>query len=521
MITIDPRPSSFHNALHEVSVVMIIMFAQTLNQAGTTQTLPMMNLLEQSFHDITSNDKVWFMAAFPLTSGAFILISGKFGDLYGLKKILLMGIIWSFIWTLLTGLSNYTHSVVFFCICRAMQGIGLAFILPSAIGVAGNLYPNGQRKALVFCFVAACAPTGATLGCVFGALTSQFGAWEWAFYANSIALFIMGIGVWFCIPKIKPHKHHDDAKMDWAGAVTGVIGLILINFAWNQAPEVGWSSPYIIVLLILGIISLIIFFYIEKRVKSPILPSEILNLHLLLILSIIAFGWASFSIWTFYYWSFLLNLKQWTPLAGAASYGCLLVFGIIAALLVSVSIRRTRPSFILLAAMCAFFVGIAMLSATPIHQTYFNMIFAQMVILSFGMDMSFPAASLVLSDTLPKKHQGMASSLVSTMINYSMSISLGFAGTAEVHILNKTNDVLKSYRAAMYVGIGLAGISIILAIILVICSYVWPHHIDDDDDDDDDDEHEMEDHQHSTDRESVHTYHDPDSSTKEEKKESV
>lgn len=479
MITIDSRPPAFKNAIHEISVVLLIMFAQLLNQAGTTQTLPMMNLLSSSFPNITSNDKVWFMAAFPLTSGAFILISGKFGDLYGLKKILLLGIVWSFIWTLMTGISSYSHSVVFFCICRGFQGLGLAFILPSAIGVAGNLYPNGQRKALVFCFVAACAPTGATLGCVFGALTAQFGAWEWGFYANAIALFLMGVGVVLCIPKIEPH--HKEAKMDWIGAFTGVTGLILFNFAWNQAPEVGWNSPYIIVLLILGIISLCVFFYVEKRVEFPILPNEIMNSHLLLILSVIAFGWASFSIWTYYYWSFVLNLKQWTPLAGAASYGCLLVFGIIAALLVSLTIRRTRPSYILLAAMCAFFVGIAMLARTPVHQTYFNMIFAQMVILSFGMDMSFPAASLVLSDTLPKRHQGMASSLVSTMINYSMSISLGFAGTAEVQVMKRTGDLLKSYRAAMYVGIGLAVVSIILSIILVICSFIWPHHIDDDD----------------------------------------
>ncbi|CAM9016191.1 unnamed protein product [Wickerhamomyces anomalus] len=475
MITVDPRPPAFKNAAHEISVVLLIMFAQLLNQAGTTQTLPMMNLLEKSFPNITPNDKVWFMAAFPLTSGAFILISGKFGDLYGLKKILLIGISWSLIWTLMTGIAGYSHNIVFFCLCRGFQGIGLAFILPSAIGIAGNLYPNGQRKALVFCFVAACAPTGATLGVVFGALTAQFGHWQWAYYSNAIVLALMGVCVVYCVPKIKPH--HSSSKMDWLGAITGVTGLILFNFSFNQAPEVGWSSPYIIVLLIVGVLFLIAFFCIEKRVESPILPSEIMNTHLLLILSVIAFGWASFSIWTYYYWTFLLNLKNWTPLSGAASYGCLLFFGIVASLMVSVLIRKIRASYILFAAMCAFFIGITMLSTTPVHQTYFNMIFAQMVILSFGMDMSFPAASLVLSDTLPKRHQGMASSLVSTMINYSQSISLGFAGTAETKIFAKTHDLLKSYRAAMYVGVGLASISILLAIVLVICSYIWPHTI--------------------------------------------
>ncbi|CCH46360.1 putative membrane protein [Wickerhamomyces ciferrii] len=479
MITIDPRPECFKNWLHEASIVFLIMLAQLLNQAGTCQTLPMMNILEHSFNNVTANDKVWFMAACPLTAGAFILISGKFGDLYGLKKTLLVGISWGCIWTLLVGISSYSHSVIFFCICRAMQGIGLALILPNAIGIAGNLYPNGQRKAIVFSLIAAAAPTGATLGSVFGALTSQFGQWEWNFYSNAIVLFLMGIATYFVIPHIEPH--HTSSKMDWWGAITGVSGLIMFNFAWNQAPAAGWDSPYIIVLLIAGLISLGAFFYVENSVaESPILPTEVMNSHLLLILLVIAFGWSSFSIWTFYYWAFLMNLNHYTPLLACATYGNFLFWGITACVVVSLLIRKVNPSYLLLAAMGAFFVGIAMLATTPVHQTYFNMLFAQMIVLSFGMDMSFPAASLVLSDTLPKKHQGMASSLVSTMINYSMSVGLGIAGTAEAKIKERTGDLLQSYRAAMYVGIGLASVAILLGIVLVISSHLWPHHIPED-----------------------------------------
>lgn len=477
ILSVDPRPQGFRSATHEILVIFVICMGQVLNQAGTTQTLPMMNILGDHFDNVTATDKVWFMAAFPLTSGAFILISGKLGDLFGLKRMLMFGFIWSMVWSLITGLTNYSSSVIFFCFCRAMHGIGVAFILPNAIGVAGTQYPNGPRKSAVFCLVGAMAPLGATVGCVFGALTAQMGHWPWAFYANAICFALVCSLAWFVVPDVERHAP-PEATFDWLGAVTGVVGLVLFNFSWNQAPAVGWSNPYIIVLLVVGFLFILAFFQVEKRVEFPLIPREIMNVHILLILLVVAFGWSSFSIYTFYFWSFLMNVNHWTPLASSATYGTFAIFGVIATFTVNLFIRRVRPSYLLFAATSGFLIGVTMLSQTPPGQRYFSMLFAQMIILSFGMDLSFPAASLVLSDNLPKKHQGMASSLVSTMINYSMSVSLGMAGTAEIKIFEHTNDLWKSYQAALYVGVGLATLGCILALVLHTCSYLWPHEAD-------------------------------------------
>lgn len=465
----------FDSDTHEIVSIFIICMAQILNQAGSTQSLPMMNILGDEFSGVTPTDKVWFMASFPLTAGAFILISGKFGDLYGLKRSMLFGLVWGMIWTLITGLTSYTNSVVFFCICRALHGIGLAFVLPNAIGIIGTLYQNGsKKKSAVFCLVGAMAPIGAALGSIFSAVISEKGHWPWAYYSNSICFAILAVATYIYIPNIPRHAA-PEVTFDWLGSITGVTGLVLFNFSWNQAPAVGWDNPYIIVLLIVGFLSILAFFQIEKRVKYPLIPKEIMNSHILLILSAVGFGWGSFSIYVFYFWCLLMNINGWSPIHTGFTYFTFALFGVIAAFSVNVFIRRVRPSYLLLAATCAFLIGITMLSQTPPHQMYWHMLFPQMVILSFGMDISFPAASLVLSEHLPKKHQGMASSLVSTMINYSMSITLGFAGTAEAQILKRNTSTYKGYQAAMYVGVGLAVLGCILALVLHTCSYIWPH----------------------------------------------
>lgn len=474
MFRIGSRPSIYESNYHEYAVVLIVMITQALNIAGSNQSLPMMNELVKFFDNVTNNDKVWFLAAFPLTAGTFILISGEIGDIYGLKRTYLCGAVWSTIWTLLTGLSLYSKSVVFFCICRGCHGIGVSFMLPNGIGILGNTYKVGQRKALVFCLVAGSAPIGSFCSVVICGLTALFNVPQWAFYSNSISFALLFVAAYYYLPEVPRNQVNEDGeenKMDWMGSVLGVVGLVLFNFAWNQAPQASWKSPYIIILLIIGILFLIAFFQYEKRVTNPLLPPEAMNIKIGIVLAIVGLGWASFSVWGFYYWSFILNLRGYNPLIGGVTYVPLLIFGVIAAMVVSMLIPRIKSAYLLLGSAIAFFIGITMLATTPVHQTYYRMIVPQMIILSFGMDMSFPGSSLILSDNLPKKHQGMASSLVSTTTNYAMSIGLGIASNAEVQIFEKTSDTLKSYRAAMYVGIGFAVVSIILGSIMLFLQY--------------------------------------------------
>ena len=80
------------------------------------------------------------------------------------------------------------------------------------------------------------------------------------------------------------------------------------------------------------------------------------------------------------------------------------------------------------------------------------------------MDTSFPAASLVLSDMVPGHLQGVAASLVNTVINYSISIGLGVAGTAEREVVLRGADLVHGYRAALYVSVGMAGTSLVIAV---------------------------------------------------------
>ncbi|CCK72109.1 Atr2p KNAG_0J00260 [Huiozyma naganishii CBS 8797] len=460
------NPTYFANRWQEYAFISTCMLAQLLNQAGQAQATAPMNILADAFNS-SAKKQTWLMASFPLVSGSFILVSGRIGDIYGLKKTLIGGYLVVLIWSLICGFANYTHNDAFFILCRAFQGLGIAFILPNVMGLIGNIYKaNTLRKNFVISFVGMCAPIGAALGGVWSGLIAHENPkqWPWIFYAYAIVVAINMVMAIYSIPSTVPTNIHGFG-MDWTGSAIGVVGMILFNFVWNQGPIDGWNKGYIIALLIVSVFLLIAFFIYEiKFAKSPLLPPEVIkNRHIGMILLAVFMGWGSFGIWTFYYYAFQLNLRHYSAVWAGGTFFMFVIWGTIAAFLVALTIKRVGPSVLLCFSMTGFTVGCIMLSVTPVHQSYWKMNLGMQIILSFGMDLSFPASSIILSDFLPSQYQGMAGSLVNTMVNYSTSLCLGVGSTAEAQVNKNGTDKLKGYRAALYVGIGLGACGMLVA----------------------------------------------------------
>ncbi|CAD6643177.1 BAG_1a_G0042500.mRNA.1.CDS.1 [Saccharomyces cerevisiae] len=471
-------PTYFSSFGKELMFIATCMLAQLLNQAGQTHALCIMNVLSKSFNS-EANNQAWLMASFPLAAGSFILISGRLGDIYGLKKMLIVGYVIVIVWSIISGLSKYSNSDAFFITSRAFQGVGIAFILPNIMGLVGHVYKVGSfRKNIVISFIGACAPTGGMFGGLFGGLivTEDPNQWPWVFYAFGIVTFLSLLMAWYSIPNNVPTNIHG-LSMDWTGSALAIIGLILFNFVWNQAPIVGWDKPYIIVLLIISVIFLVAFFvYESKYAEVPLLPRAMTkNRHMIMILLAVFLGWGSFGIWTFYYISFQLNLRHYSPVWTGGTYFVFVIFGSMAAFFVAFSIKRLGPALLLCFSLMAFDAGSIMFSVLPVEQSYWKLNFAMQAILCFGMDLSFPASSIILSDGLPMQYQGMAGSLVNTVINYSASLCLGMGGTVEHQINKSGNDLLKGYRAAVYLGVGLASLGVVISVTYML-ENLWNRH---------------------------------------------
>ncbi|KAI5966463.1 ATR1 [Candida pseudojiufengensis] len=431
--------------------------------------LSTMNIILKDFENSNTSSAytTWFMGGYALTVGSFILVSGRIADLYGFKKIFNIGWIWIIVWSIISGFSFYTNSIIFFIICRAFQGIGFALILPTGLGILGHIYSNGERKNFVFGCVGANGPTGACVGALMAGVVAQTWWWPWIFWLLAIFSFILLILSIVYIPHFEGDTTGNRLqKLNIPGCIIGLAGLILMNFVWTQGPVVGWNKAYIIVLLVVSVLLIAAFFVYElKFTEFPLLPKSIFNIKIGLVLACMSFGWGSFGAWQFYYWNIILNLRNYTPIEGGLTYITFLVLGCIASLLASFIISHTKPSFIISFSTICFMVGCIMLSVTPIEQSFFRLTFGMQFILAWAMDLSFPTCCLILSD-LMKNNQGMAGSLVSTVVNYSVSLFLGMSTCVEIETYKHNQDQLSSYRAGLYFATGIAGLG-------VICSFIF------------------------------------------------
>ncbi|KAF6818760.1 major facilitator superfamily transporter [Colletotrichum sojae] len=467
----------------EVLFVTICCMAQFCTQSAYMETLVLLHVIGGTFHVDNPARLAWLVAGYSLTVGTFILFSGRLGDAFGYKRMLLIGFSWFSLWSLVAGLSVYSDFTLA-VFSRVLQGIGPAICLPNALALFGAYYPPGHRKAMVFAFFGAVAPMGGVVGASIASVL-ELEWWPWALWALSIWLAILAVAGYFIIPE---PLHRRPAPrgvknmmidLDIPGAVTGIFALVLFNFAWNQAPIDGWKTPEVLVPLILGLALFGLFAAIEfKFAPKPLLPFDAVNADVAFVLAAVVCGWATFGVWTLYLVQILQEIRTLSPLMTCAWFSPVVVTGGLAAVITGKLLGplKVRPPIVMTMALVAFTVGIILTATAPENQIYWAQIFVSMLIMPFGMDMSFPAATLILSDAVAREHQGIGASLVNTVVNYGIALGVGFAGTVEVNIARgatSTEDRFKGFQAAMYMGIGLAALG--LCVSLTFLTREWRH----------------------------------------------
>ncbi|OJJ78521.1 MFS transporter [Aspergillus glaucus CBS 516.65] len=460
----------------QIIFIATICSAMYTNQLGLGQSMDIVRIIGEWYNLTNSNDLSWLIAGYSLTIGTFVLIAGRLGDDFGHKKMFIIGMSWYALWTLVTGLAVYSDQILFI-IARVFQGMGPAMTLPNAIAILGQSYAPGPRKNMAFAFFGGSAPFGAISGFATGGLFA-LAWWPWAYWSAAIALACLAVFSSWAIPpqpKSPPSGRTTREKimhLDPLGCMTGVASLILINFAWNQAAGVGWQQPYVYVCLILGFVFGAAFFWVEMYwAANPILPLSAFNADIAFVLGCTACGWAVFGIWVYYAAVFVMDMTNVSPLLLAAWYSPVIPSGLASALAVGKLLGRVSAAWIMVVGMISYLIGSILVATMPAHQIYWGNFFWSVLIICVGMDSSFPAATIIFSDAVSPKYQGIGASVVMTLVNYSISLGLGFAGTVEREIKNGGDtheDKKRGYRAAFYFEVGLAGLGLLLSLMFLI-----------------------------------------------------
>ncbi|KAI0856712.1 major facilitator superfamily-domain-containing protein [Xylaria cubensis] len=464
------RPATFHNAYSEYGFVLSIILSMMMCEyfiSGFNIVLPEVAMAL----DISESERTWPAAVPNLTTAAFLLPFARLCDLYGGRYVFLGGHIWAFIWSLAAG---FSPNPIILIVCRAMQGIGFSAFLPAGLALLGHSYRPGPRKNLVYSIYGAFACIGFYFGILIGALAGQFLNWRWYFYIGSILLFLVIVVGVTTIPR-DLGDHNESAVMDWWGLVTVVPGLVLVVFAFSDgghAPD-GWRTPYIYVTLIVGVLFLAAFVYVEGWVAvQPLLPAEVFKPKYMRRLCTGLFcSYGIFGLFLFYSSYYVETVLHTTPLQTAAWFIPLAGGGFFIAVVGGFVLHILSGRILMMISTAGYFLCCLLFALLPKQSNntpstsflYWAYVFPAMLAGTIGVDITFNVTNVYITTAMPRRLQATAGALLNSLLYLGIAFWLGVGDLAIASSVRDQGEESlgprEQYQIAFWTGVGLAVVS--------------------------------------------------------------
>jgi EmrB/QacA subfamily drug resistance transporter len=364
----------------------------------------------------------WVVNAYLLTFGGFLLLGGRLGDLFGHRRLFLIGIALFTLASLACGLAG---SQEFLVGARAVQGLGGAIVSAVALSLIVTLFtePAERAKAMgVFGFVAA---GGGSIGVLLGGILTDVLDWHWIFLVNlpiGVAVFALCI---FLLPGSRGQEA--PGRLDIAGAVTVTASLMLAVYAIVNGNEEGWTSAQTVGVLAAALVLMAIFLGIEARIRSPLMPLGLFRLRNVAVSNVVGVLWAAAMFaWFFLSALYLQLVLGYSPLqVGLAFLPANLIMatfslGLSARLVMRFGIRAPLAIGLALAG-----VGLVLFARAPVDGNFVVDVLPSMILLGFGAGMAFNPVLLAAMSDVAESEAGLASGVVNT--SFMMGGALGLA----------------------------------------------------------------------------------------------
>lgn len=423
----------------------------------------------------------WVVNAYMLTFGGFLLLGGRLGDLYGHRKLFLIGISLFTLASLGCGLANSQEMLI---VARAAQGLGGAIASAVSLSLLMNLFTENAERARAMGYFGFIAAGGGAVGVLLGGVLTNSFDWHYNFLINIPIGIMVLIMSWKLLPTTRAdvvHRH-----LDVAGAVTVTSSLLLAVYAIVNGNLVGWTSAQTLGFLVLAIALMILFIWIESRVRAPLIPLRFFKMRNVSIVNVMGILWsAAMFAWFFLSSLYLQLVLNYNPLQVGLSFlpanliMAVFSLGLSAKLVMRFGIKKPLAVGLGLATL-----GLALFVRAPVNGSFLTDVLPSMVLLGLGGGMAFNPMLLAAMSDVKQADSGLASGLVNT--SFMMGGALGLAILAsiaasqtQIHLssgIPQIEALNSGYHAAFFVGaIFAATASFLGARFLRITSIQKPH----------------------------------------------
>jgi EmrB/QacA subfamily drug resistance transporter len=382
-------------------------------------------------------DRQWVVTAYSLAFGGLLLLGGRLADLFGRRRMLLIGLVG---FAAASALGGAAQGFGLLVAARATQGAFGAALAPAALSMLTVTFSDPQERGKAFGIFGSIAGAGAAVGLLLGGALTEYLSWRWCLYVNVPIAVGAAVGALLILPKT---GRSGDVHLDIPGVLTAVTGLSGLVYGFSRAATDGWADPWTMGVLAVSVVLLVAFVLVERRVSRPLLPMRVV-LHrrrggAYLAIALSATGMFAIFLFLTYY---LQQTLGFSPMVTGLAF-LPFVAGIVTSSTIVVPrlLPRIGPRPLIVTGQLLGAAGLLILSRLEVGSSYAGHVLPALLVMGLGMGLIFGSSFNTATAGVQPSDAGVASA----MVNTGQQVG-GALGTALLNTLAAT--VTASYLAS-------------------------------------------------------------------------
>lgn len=407
----------------------------------------------------------WIFNAYVIVFGGLLILGGKFSDIFGPKKIFLLGFVLLTISSLFTGIA---WSELSLNAGRAIQGLSAALIAPSALTLLMTMFQDPKEVGKALGFWGASAAAGGSAGVFLGGVLTDFLSWRWTFFINipiGILVLIFGSSL-----LLKGQKQK--GSIDIIGSLLLTAAISLLVYVLVTMESGGLFSSSSLTTLGAAILAFVLFVFIQKNKKDQLIPFSLFKVKNLVsanwIMALLAGAWIP--LW-FFFNLFLQNILGFSAFeSGLALLPMTIAIMILMVFLSGKIVATFGIKGSIISGLILLTLSLVWFAFLPANSEYFSSVIWPSLLAASGMSMAYvPATMASLSGAKPEE-AGIASGLVNSTYQVGSAIGLAIAVAVSSYAASKldsevseTIKLIHSYSKAFITAACLSALATLIA----------------------------------------------------------
>jgi len=428
--------------------------------------------------NISISQLEWIVTAYALVFAALLITGGKLADLFGRRKIFIVGLV---VFSLSSLACGFAPSAGFLIGARAVQGIGAALMNPATLSIITATFPPKQRGQAIGIWAGVSA-LALAIGPLAGGLIVDNIGWNWIFFVN-VPVGALGIVVsYFFIKESRDTSH--EQSVDFPGLLTSGGALFALSYALIEGNQRGWASAEILGLLAGAVVLFAAFVLLESRQRLPMLDLSLFRIGSFVGANLVAMLVSLGMFGVFFFVSlYVQNILHYSPTKAGAIFLPMTILIILIAPIAGKASDRIGGRWLMGGGMTILSISLLLYQRIGLHSTFWTL-FPAMVLGGIGMALTMSPMTSVAMASVPVDKAGVGSGVLNSFRQVGGSLGIALMGAILASYLSATTrpgtvlaqqQFVNGLHAALFVSACITFAAAIVAVALVRTSPAVEH----------------------------------------------